>query len=213
MKIKKVFIILGLIFSIFLFTGCGEDKSIKVELVIGDYNEIVELERNSSIDTRKVDFLANSFISGLYYDVGYKNEYKNDKLEKNTTLFIKVKSDVYFDLDKPLLDKIREDYCKKYEISGDTNLGSIVVELYVGTFNGFVISKLTAKNQPYQDVVVKEQIGDFIFEYPNPNKLLAWKNSNFYDLKELYENGDLEDEDIEKIHNNYNHIRIKMMLE
>lgn len=109
--------------------------------------------------------------------------------------------------DEQILLKIKQDYYNEFvsEIQ-NKNVSDIIVNYYIGEYNGYFILMLSYEGEPFFDVIKTINFGECSITYPNSNILRAWKEGTFYDLKELYELGELSKNDIEKIIEQYNNL-------
>lgn len=85
---KKIKLILFLVFTFFLLSGCENNNEIVAKYYLDDnvYDIVV---KDGYINLSDIPEIDNIKYLGLYYDSDYKQEYKNEKLTKDTTFYIK----------------------------------------------------------------------------------------------------------------------------
>ena len=76
-------------------------------------------------------------------------------------------------------------------------------EYYIGKFNDYQILMIGNRKSHPLPSINTETFDDIAIHYSTSRYLQAWKDGNFYRLKELYEIGELSKEDIIKINEIY----------
>lgn len=106
--------------------------------------------------------------------------------------------------DEQIFSEIKQDYYNEFvsEIQ-NKNVSDIIINYYIGEYNGYFVLMLSYEGEPFFDMVKTIYFDEYSITYPNSNILRAWKAGIFYDLKELYELGELSKNDIEEIIEQY----------
>ena len=139
---KKNFLLIMLIFYFICLTGCS--NTVKIEFIIDGESKIVEMESNSII-TEEIIPYEGPFDILLYYDELYEQQYNNEKILHDTTIYIKelnpdqiyvkfvINSEVVINKmnknSKITFDDIPEDY-------NDIYIGSYYDSQFINHYNG-----------------------------------------------------------------------------
>ena len=83
---KKIFLFFMCLFYFICLTGCS--NTVKIEFIIDGESKIVEMESNSII-TEEIIPYEGAFDILLYYDELYEQQYNNEKILHDTTIYIK----------------------------------------------------------------------------------------------------------------------------
>ena len=131
--------------------------------------------------------LALVFISGCEMNTGeiIENEpfyslqaaYKKKFL---TTKNIKTINYLFYNdsgitLDEEVLNAIIRDYKKVY-LNEDSEK-KIIVNRYLGTYNGAVVLMIRSEKYIFYDMLEEERIAWYTFKYNNSQKILVWKEN------------------------------------
>ena len=83
---KKIFLFFMCLFYFICLTGCS--NTVKIEFIIDGESKIVEMQSNSII-TEEIIPYEGAFEILLYYDELYEQQYNNEKILHDTTIYIK----------------------------------------------------------------------------------------------------------------------------
>ncbi len=97
--------------------------------------------------------------------------------------------------------EMKQRYAKQFDIEG-VKTSEVLLEYYSGTYNGYTVVMLDASCHDFDEW--QEKIGDNVINYPDTNRLLAYKGGKFITLTEAYASGALTDADIAEIANKFN---------
>lgn len=208
---KIVFVLLS--FIIFFLVGCNKNEVI---IIFNIEENIIEklYEKGIIIDENILNTITDEEVDGIYYDNEFINEYKNEEIVENTTLYLKfVKEEseafIYEGITKELYSQIITDYILlEYEdIYLDIYDDDVRFDDYIGVFGDAVVSSYY---NPYEGGIIYgdaykfnfiwyEMIEDIKLYYDNTNIYRVWKDSKFYTLSEAYNNKILSYEHIKQI--------------
>ena len=111
---------------------------IKINCIYGVRNKMITINYNSYIETEKLDFIQTDEFLGIYYDDQYSNEYKGEPINKDITIYIKVKDGSKYLISEQLEKNILEELVN---LSG-TPEDYVCVLYYFGEYNGLHILML-----------------------------------------------------------------------
>lgn len=110
----------------------------KINFVYGVRDKIFTINYNSSIETEKLDFIQTDEFLGIYYDDQYSNEYKGEPINKDITIYIKVKDGSKYLISEQLEKNILEELVNLSVTPEDY----VCVLYYFGEYNGLHILML-----------------------------------------------------------------------
>ena len=87
-----------------------------------------------------------------------------------------------------------EQFCKNYEVQPH----ELEIELY-GTYSGCTVAYIHGPFG-YLAWIEYERVGNYTFTYSSSQKLKAYKDGNYLSLKDAYDAGWLDNDDVKKIH-------------
>jgi|GEM_PF-4251507 len=102
-----------------------------------------------------------------------------------------------------ILSEIKQDYYEQFVYEKDKTVSDVIVDYYVGRYNGYYVLMLSYKGEPFFDGCFTVCFDEYSITYSNSNTLRAWKDGAFYDLEELYKLGELSKKDIKQIIEQY----------
>jgi hypothetical protein len=96
---------------------------------------------------------------------------------------------------------IKQDYLKSHvkPMYPDATVDNITILKYYGTYGGCVAVLMTDSHTLYAQVLGTEVVGGITIHYSDSNRMLIWKNGNFYHLQEAYKKGLLKKDNLIKI--------------
>jgi len=166
-------------------------KEVKVTFKYDNKEEVVNIKRSSILSYDLITLLNSENIEDLYLDNDYTVKYNNEEILDNTTIYI---------LSTEKLEEVMiNQYAKKEKLENT----SLVDYYQIGEFAGYNIGvwkKLTAGFPSYYQV----NFGNITILLGNNSELLAWKDGQFYNLKDLYESKIITDEMILQIESFFN---------
>ncbi len=103
-----------------------------------------------------------------------------------------------------VLSEIKQNYFDRFvsEIEEKT-VDDVIVNYYIGEYNGYFVLMLSYEGQLFFQWVTTVNFDEYSITYPNSNVLRAWKDGTFYELKELYDSGEISKNDIKEIIGQY----------
>ena len=110
----------------------------KINFVYGVRDKLITINYNSSIETEKLDFIQTDEFLGIYYDDQYSNEYKGEPINKDITIYIKVKDGSKYLFPEQFEQEII-DYLTCYSGISKDDVGILY---YFGEYNGLHILML-----------------------------------------------------------------------
>ena len=153
----------------------------KINFVYGVRDKIFTINYNSSIETEKLDFIQTDEFLGIYYDDQYSNEYKGEPINKDITIYIKVKDGSKYliseQIEKEIIDKYYSYYCYN-----EANKELILLSYYFGVYNeGHIV------------LIINKTKGHPADGRGYQFDILVYKNRMFIPIEEYTENIDLEE--------------------
>ena len=153
----------------------------KINFVYGVRDKIFTINYNSSIETEKLDFIQTDEFLGIYYDDQYSNEYKGEPINKDITIYIKVKDGSKYliseQIEKEKIDKYYSYYCYN-----EANKELILLSYYFGVYNeGHIV------------LIINKTKGHPADGRGYQFDILVYKNRMFIPIEEYTENIDLEE--------------------
>lgn len=153
----------------------------KINFVYGVRDKLITINYNSSIETEKLDFIQTDEFLGIYYDDQYSNEYKGEPINKDMTIYIKVKDGSKYliseQIEKEIIDKYYSDYCYN-----EANKELILLSYYFGVYNeGHIV------------LIINKTKGHPADGRGYQFDILVYKNRMFIPIEEYTENIDLEE--------------------
>ncbi len=110
-------------------------------------------------------------------------------------------------LDSEREQQIKQDYAEfiNQTVGGSISAEDVIIEKYYGSYGEeadvmFITSKYTGY---YLCVIVEEEIADCEFTFPSTQPLYVYHNSDFIPIRDAYECGILDENDVKKIHRLY----------
>ena len=214
-KITLLFYIM--FFSIVFITGCNsqKEKEIKITYNINDVVISYNYQDNLVITNKHIELITDMEIEGIYYDEEYTKKYNNEKIKKDTILYLKVinlQDNPFPGLSNELYNQIKTDYIK--ERYGNLYIGiydDVKINKFIGIFNNSIIASYYC---PYGDGIAELNYDNYIinlvhkitidnidlwFETTNP--IRVYNNSKFYSLEEAYNNKIISFDDLTEISN------------
>ena len=104
-------------------------------------------------------------------------------------------------------NKIRKEYVEQF--FPDNSPKDFYVQYYVGKYNGYRILMFSLTDKKYVNMPYLDKIGGVYINYSNSKRLIAYKDSEFYTLQELYEKEELTKKEIKEIVQTFNALRIE----
>lgn len=173
---KKIFILFVCFISLFIITGCNSlenNDKVNINLLIGARTEVIIKEKNEIITIDDIKTINHDYIIGMYYDSDYNNEYKNEPINKDITIYVKVVDGSNYLMSKQLEEEIIDLYYNEY-CSPEADKKLVVFKYYFGVYNeGHVVLIINkTKGHPadgrgyqYNIVVYKDNILIPVDEY------------------------------------------------
>lgn len=109
--------------------------------------------------------------------------------------------------DEQILSEIKQDYLMEFVVeTQEKNVNDVIINYYIGAYNDYFVLMLSYKDDVFLNVEKIIYFDELSITYHTSNILRAWKKGAFYDLKELYESGELSMNDMKKIIEQYNRL-------
>lgn len=155
---KKILIILGTLLSIICLNGCKKEQ-VQIEFILNETFYIIQINRKSIIDNDIVPIDIDNTNYELYYDKDFTQQYLNEPIMKNTTLYIDIQKD-----NKTFMSEGIELFIKKCYLNWlnkrhyNTTLDDINVKKYIGCYEGIHIAVI-------EDDIRTIQLTPTLFDY------------------------------------------------
>ncbi len=110
--------------------------------------------------------------------------------------------DVIYSFDELPSEKqaeIKQSYSNKYVQDKATDPETVSADFFAGVYNGYIIGIFSSPDVEYDKGFEWEIIGDSRFVYPGSNRILGWKEGEFYSLKSLYDTKVINKNDLREI--------------
>ena len=182
---KKIFILFICFLSLCIITGCNSvnnnDGKIYINLIIGARSETIIKEPNETITIDDIKTIDHDHITGMYYDIDYNNEYKNEPINNDITIYVKLidGSKYYLEekIEKDIIDKYYTDYC-----SPEADKQLVEFRYYFGAYNeGYVV------------LIINKTKGHPADGRGYPYNIVVYKNNMLIPVEDYIDNIGLED--------------------
>lgn len=205
---KKILLIVLLVFSVISFVGCKKcnvEEYKTVEIKIQDITNDIIVKKGSIISNDSIKQLKNLSIRGLYYDEFWQEAYNDEPINDDITIYIDLKNDCcrYSELtEEQTLDQICADYYNQCVTFYDNNYtrSDVIIGKYYGNYNGSYVVQLSFTNSGVGWNVMSEYVvGGVKMLFPSVRIPYVWNKGYFYFLETAYNNGLLTMDDIYSI--------------
>lgn len=182
---KKIFILFICFFSLCIITGCNSVNNnvgkIYINLIIGARSETIIKEPNQRITIDDIKTIDHDHITGMYYDIDYNNEYKNESIYKDLTIYVKVIDGSEYYLEEKAVQEIIDLYYNEY-CSSETDKQLVVLKYYFGVYNEGDVVLIINKTKGHP----ADGRG---YQY----NIVVYKNNMIIPVEDYLENIELED--------------------
>lgn len=179
---KKILNILFIFFILVALSGCNNiNNTVNIDFIIGARSETIIKEPNQRITIDDIKTIDHDHITGMYYDIDYNNEYKNEQINNDITIYVKLidGSKYYLEekIEKDIIDKYYTDYC-----SSEADKQLVEFRYYFGAYNeGYVV------------LIINKTKGHPADGRGYQYNIVVYKNNMLIDIEDYMENIVLED--------------------
>lgn len=136
---KKILNICFIFFILVALSGCNNiNNTVNIDFIIGAREETIIKLRGESITLNDIKTVDHEHIIGMFYDSDYVKEYKDEPINEDTTIYVKVKDGSKYLMPEKLEKEILD--------IATGNLGSpkdyVSILYYFGEYNGIHIFML-----------------------------------------------------------------------
>ena len=96
---------------------------------------------------------------------------------------------------------MRKELWKKYKAYRELKFD------YYGKYDNAYCLKIYPEDKMFPDVMTYVEVGGYTFEFGNNNTMVVYYGGEFYGLKQAYENGILDDNELAELYANYNRLQ------
>lgn len=177
MKFKTILIITLALCSMALLSGCNEN--VDSQTSNSSSNSNVSNNSNSSNNSSNSNSTSESNHSQV-------EDYKKDPADFPEELSQKIKED-YFQ------------YLNTQHSSAEWKLEDIYIQQYFGNYSGYEIVYISSSMQGYDQAFRDVEIAGYTITFSTGQEVYAYKDSEFYTLKEAYDGEHLTKADVYEI--------------
>ena len=112
---------------------------------------------------------------------------------------VEISAEMQSEIKNKYFEKTYEEKEHEYYNSPD----HVVITDCYGIFDDAYCIMITCSRFMYLDVMTKVQVGEYTFVFGDSNTMKVYCNGEFYGLKQAYENGILDDAELESLHYYY----------
>ena len=116
---------------------------------------------------------------------------------------VEISAEMASEIKNKYFEKTYEEKEHEYYNSPD----HVIIEACYGIFDDAYCIMITCSRFMYMDVMTEVQVGEYTFVFGDSNTMKVYCNGEFYGLKQAYENGILDDAELESLYNNYTKAR------
>lgn len=112
---------------------------------------------------------------------------------------VEISAEMESEIKNKFFEKTYEENNKKYYNSPD----QVKIEACYGIFDDAYCIMITCARFMHFDAMTELQVGEYTFVFSSSNTMRVYCNGEFYGLKQAYENGILDDAELELLYNYY----------
>ena len=94
-------------------------------------------------------------------------------------------------------DDMKKAYIEQFGHNSDISPDDLEIDSY-GTYNGCTVAYINGPFM-YMTVLGGETVGEYVFKYPDSQRLKAYKNGEYKSMRDAYEAGWLNDHAVEQV--------------